>query len=101
MCLTHLRQKLISGQEEFLNVDNENASEDYAAWADKQMEDYVSQKNPMIRGLLNEQKQEFINDARTSFDTQLINRIDARNKLNSLETWDKAIKAFAVGVVPV
>lgn len=89
-----LRQKLIAGQEDFLNVDNENASNDYAAWADKQMEDYVSQKSPMIRGLLNEQKQEFINDARTSFDTQLINRIDARNKLNAMETWNNAIQAF-------
>lgn len=92
-----LKQKLLAGQEQYLNVDNENASIDYANWVNEQLDEYVSSKGGLVQGYFKEYKQSFLDDARESFDTQLVTRINARNKLNALENWDNAIKAYTNG----
>ena len=89
-----LKQKLIAGQTDYLNVDNENASQDYSAWAESQLDQWAESHGSLVKGFFNESKQTLLDEARTSFDTQLVNRIDARNKLNALETWDEALKAY-------
>jgi hypothetical protein len=89
-----LKQKLIAGQTDYLNVDNENASQDYSKWAESQLDQWAGSHGSLVKGFFNESKQSLLDEARTSFDTQLVNRIDARNKLNALETWDEALKAY-------
>lgn len=92
-----LMQKLNDGQEQFLDVDNENASIDYTNWCNQVLDEYVQSKSPIMRNYFSQYKQGFLDKARETFDTQLANRIGTRNQLNAIETWNKAIKAYSNG----
>lgn len=90
-----LNQRLIAGQEKFLDVNNENASTDYAKWAESQFDEHFSGKGSLVKGYINEYRQGIIDSARTSFDKQLVTRIDSANKLTAIENWNNGIKAFS------
>lgn len=92
-----LRQELLNGEQEYLNVDNENASQDYAAWAESRLDSWAEKQGSLVKGFFGDTKQQLLTEARNDFDTNLINTIAERNAFNAQQSWDKIISTALTG----
>ena len=90
-----IEQEALSGiNQQSLNVDNENASKDYATWVNDMIDSRLSEQNALVRTYGKNQKQDLVDKYRAQFDNQFVLEIDKKNKLTWEENWDKIISTW-------
>ena len=90
-----LQQEALSGiNNETLDVDNENASQDYNKWVSNLVDSRISEGGALVKAYAKDQKQALIDSCRSEFDKQFIVKIDQRNQALFKENEDKIIELW-------
>lgn len=80
--------------EEYLDVNNENASKDYATWVSNLIDTRLSEQGALVKAYAKDQKQELVDKYRAAFDKSFISAINDSNWNTFEDNWDKIIETW-------
>ena len=89
-----LEQEALSGINDYLDVNNENASQDYNKWVTNLVNKRISEGGTLLNAYAKDQKQGIIDGFRGEFDKQFITAINNENQRLFKENEDNIINAW-------